>query len=175
MGEMAKKISNVDHAELLNLLNVAYAEEWLAYYQYWVGAQVIEGPMRRAIQKEFMKHAGEELEHAGWLATRIVQLGGTPVLSPGDWEKVAVCRYISPENPFDVELLKQNLASERCAIKRYQEICDLCWGKDYETFSISRKILHQELDHEQDWEDYLKDISSGAKYAKEPQPGNNAE
>ncbi len=96
-------------------------EEWLAYYQYWVGAQVIEGPMRRAIQKEFMKHAGEELEHAGWLATRIIQLGGTPVLSPGDWEKVAVCRYISPENPFDVELLKQNLASERCAVKRYQE------------------------------------------------------
>ena len=56
MGEMAKKISSVDHAELLNLLNVAYAEEWLAYYQYWVGAQVIEGPMRRAIQKEFMKN-----------------------------------------------------------------------------------------------------------------------
>ncbi len=25
MGEMAKKISSVDHAELLNLLNVAYA------------------------------------------------------------------------------------------------------------------------------------------------------
>ena len=30
---MAKKISSVDHAELLNLLNVAYAEAWLAYYQ----------------------------------------------------------------------------------------------------------------------------------------------
>ena len=44
MGEMAKKISNIDNEELLKVLNEAFAEEWLAYYQYWIGAQVIEGP-----------------------------------------------------------------------------------------------------------------------------------
>lgn len=175
MGEMAQKISTVDHAELLNLLNVAYAEEWLAYYQYWVGAQVIEGPMRHSIQKEFMKHANEELKHAEWLATRIIQLGGKPVLSPGNWEKIAICRYMEPEDPFDVELLKQNLASERCAITRYQQICDLCWGKDFETFEISRKILHEELDHEQDWEDYLQDIDTGAEYAQDQQSADTKE
>ena len=67
MGEMAKKISNIDNEELLKVLNEAFAEEWLAYYQYWIGAQVIEGPMRTSIQGEFMKHAKEELEHAEWL------------------------------------------------------------------------------------------------------------
>ena len=36
MGEMAQKISKVDHEELLKVLNMAFAEEWLAYYQYWV-------------------------------------------------------------------------------------------------------------------------------------------
>ena len=134
MGEMAKKISNIDNEELLKVLNEAFAEEWLAYYQYWIGAQVIEGPMRTSIQGEFMKHAKEELEHAEWLAVRIIQLGGTPILNPADWEKTASCKYLAPEDPFDVTLLRQNLDSERCAIKRYQQICDMCWGNDFETF-----------------------------------------
>lgn len=174
MGEMAKKISKLDNNELLKVLNEAFAEEWLAYYQYWIGAQVIEGPMRAAIQSEFMKHAKEELEHAELLATRIIQLGGTPVLTPADWEKTASCKYLSPADPFDVTLLKQNLDSERCAITRYQQICEMCWGKDFETFHISRKILHEELDHEQDWEDYLQDIKHGAQYTKSSQATDKA-
>lgn len=166
MGEAAKRICNVDNKELLKILNEAFSEEWLAYYQYWIGAQVIEGPMRTAIQSEFMEHANEELKHAGWIATRIIQLGGVPVLDPAEWEKKAVCKYAVPSDPFVIALLRQNLGSERCAIKRYQDICDICFGKDFETFEISRKILHEELDHEQDWEDYLNDINSGAKYAE---------
>lgn len=59
MGEMAQKISKVDHEELLKVLNMAFAEEWLAYYQYWVGAQVAVGPMRTSIVEEFMEHANE--------------------------------------------------------------------------------------------------------------------
>lgn len=46
MGEMAKKISKVDNKELLDILNVAYAEEWLAYYQYWIGARAEWFPAR---------------------------------------------------------------------------------------------------------------------------------
>jgi ferritin-like protein len=51
----------------------------------------------------------------------------------------------------------------------------MCWGKDFETFHISRKILHEELDHEQDWEDFLQDIKTGAQYAKNKQPSDKAE
>ncbi len=164
MGKTAEEISNIDNEELLKVLNEAYAEEWLAYYQYWIGAKIIVGPMRTSIESEFEEHAKEELKHAEWLAERIIQLGGTPVLFPADWDKIAECKYMAPENPLDVELLKQNLASERCAIKRYQQICEMCHGKDFETFEISRKILHEELDHEQDWEDFLQDIKSGKEY-----------
>ena len=39
MGEMAKKIVKMDLDELLKVLNEAYSEEWLAYYQYWLGAK----------------------------------------------------------------------------------------------------------------------------------------
>ena len=33
----------LDVDNLLSQLNAALAEEWLAYYQYWVGALVVEG------------------------------------------------------------------------------------------------------------------------------------
>jgi hypothetical protein len=35
--------------KLLNLLNKALADEWLAYYQYWIGAKVVKGPMKDAV------------------------------------------------------------------------------------------------------------------------------
>lgn len=167
MGQMALKISKTDHDELLKILNTAYAEEWLAYYQYWIGAQVATGPMRATITKEFMEHAEEELKHAQWLCARIIQLGGTPILNPNDFEKSALCKYEAPIKPYVLNLLEQNLAAERCAIVRYQQICEMCFGKDFETFRIAEKILKEELKHEQEIGDFAEDIrlsfTQGAK------------
>jgi bacterioferritin len=158
MGQMTQKICNLDKEKLLGILNAAYAEEWLAYYQYWVGAQVIEGPMRNSIQAEFEEHAKEELGHAKKLATRIVQLGGTPLLDPEEWKKKAHCKYAAPTDACAVTLLRQNIDAERCAIQRYQEICDLTFGKDHETYHMAREILSEEIIHEQEFEDYLGDV-----------------
>ena len=151
MGEMAKKIIKLDLDELLKVLNEAYAEEWLAYYQYWLGAKLAYGPERPSVVKEFEEHAGEELKHADWLANRILQLGGTPALSPEDWGRLARCRYIPPKVTDVQTLVKENLASERCAMTE---------GKDYETFRISRKILKEELEHEQEMEDFEADFKN---------------
>ena len=45
MAEIGRSIVKMDVEELLNLLNKALADEWLAYYQYWIGAKVVKGPM----------------------------------------------------------------------------------------------------------------------------------
>lgn len=164
MGERAQEISKVNHDDLLKILNIAYAEEWLAYYQYWVGAQVAVGPMRTTIQKEFLEHAKEEHDHAQKLSDRIIQLGGTPILNPNDWEKMARCKYDEPSDPYVMTLLKQNLEAERCAISRYQGICDMCFGKDYETFRVSEDILREELEHEQEIGDFIEDIQAGTSH-----------
>lgn len=163
MGQAAQKISKVDHDELLRLLNVAYAEEWLAYYQYWIGAQVAVGPMRTTIVKEFLEHAGEELQHAQWLSDRIIQLGGTPVLNPNEFESIALCRYDAPTQPYVMNLLQQNLTAERCAVGRYQQICDMCFGKDHDTYRMAAKILKEELEHEQEIGDFEEDIRLGVE------------
>ncbi len=166
MGEMAQKIIKIDKDEIVKELNAAFAEEWLAYYQYWVGAQVATGPMRTSVTEEFEEHANEELKHAKWLSERIIQLGGTPVLDPGNWKTVANCKYDAPLDPYVVTLLQQNLIAERCAVARYQKICDITFGKDYETYRISAKILKEELEHEQEIGDFIDDIDITVKHLK---------
>ena len=158
MGNFAQKISKVEKKDLIEILQCAFAEEWLAYYQYWIGAKIAEGLERPKVEAEFEEHATEELKHADWLADRLIQLGENPILDPKDWLKYAKCKYEKPENGDTKILVAQNLSSERCAIERYQQICEICQHKDYETFRLARKILKEELEHEQEMEDFETDF-----------------
>ena len=94
MGKKAIAIANLDVEKLIQMLNEALAEEWLAYYQYWIGARIMEGPMRSEVEPELLLHANEELAHAELVVNRILQLGGTPILSPMLWQEIgrASCR-----------------------------------------------------------------------------------
>ena len=79
----------IDVPDLIDQLNAALSEEWLAYYQYWIGSFVVEGAMRGNVQNEFREHAVEELNHANLLASRIIELEGVPVLDPINWSDLA--------------------------------------------------------------------------------------
>ena len=167
MGEMAQKIAKNDTTELLNILNMAFAEEWLAYYQYWLGAQLAVGPMRPSVADEFIEHANEELKHAQMLCNRIIQLGGTPVLNPDEWSHAASCKYDEPKDPYVMKLLEQNLTAERCAVARYQKICELTFGKDFTTYALSADILREELEHEEELNAYKDDIEATFNHQNE--------
>ncbi|GAB6108507.1 ferritin-like domain-containing protein [Fusibacter bizertensis] len=158
MGKKGIAIANLDVEKLIQMLNEALAEEWLAYYQYWVGARVMEGPMRSEVEPELLLHATQEFGHAELLINRILQLGGTPLLSPSLWLDYARCPYEAPTDPYIEEILKQNLNGERCAIQRYEEIAEFTNGKDYSTYQLAITILNDEIEHEHDIEDFLKDI-----------------
>ena len=158
MGEKSVRIAQLDVEKLIELLNAALAEEWLAYYQYWIGARVMEGPMRSEVEPELLLHATEELGHAELVVGRILQLGGTPVLTPADWMKLSACEYAVPSDPYIETILEQNLDGERCAIERYQQIAAFTEGKDYATYQMAVNILNDELEHEEDIESWLKDI-----------------
>ena len=150
MKQVSAEVLNLDVQKLIEMLNAALCEEWLAYYQYWVGARVTEGPMRSEIESEMLKHADD----------RIIQLGGTPVLSPDQWMKMARCKYEAPTDPYIETVLEQNLRGERCAIKRYQDIADFTRGIDYTTAKMAVEILEDELEHEQDIISFQRDITS---------------
>lgn len=148
----------IDIPELLSQLNAALSEEWLAFYQYWIGAQIVEGAMRSDVQREFEEHAMEEFAHAKLLSDRIIQLEGAPVLDPSQWATLARCKYQVPLNCDVVNLLKQNISGERCAVIRYEEIATMTNNLDYTTCDIAKRIMADEEKHEQDLQDCLRDV-----------------
>ncbi len=158
MGKQAIKVASVDVKKLIKMLNAALSEEWLAYYQYWIGARLMEGPMRSEVEPELLLHADQELNHAVLVANRIIQLGGTPVINPTQWTKFARCAYDEPSDPYIEVILDQNLKGERCAIQRYQEIADFTAGKDHSTHQMAVQIMNEELEHENDIEAWITDI-----------------
>jgi bacterioferritin len=158
MGTIGRKIIGMDVDELLRLLNAAYASEWLAYYQYWLGAKLIKGPMKDAVAAELNLHATEELNHAVLLAGRIIQLGGTPVLNPKAWFDLSPCAYDAPEDPYVAVILDQNIAGEQCAITSYKQLMDITKDKDMVTYNLALTILEQEVEHEEDLQSLKEDL-----------------
>ena len=128
MGTKGIEILGINAEELIAELNKALADEWL------------------------------ELRHADMLSSRILQLGGTPVLSPADWEKLSHCGYDAPEDPFVKKILEQNIKGEQCAIQVYNSILQMVKDKDPVTYNIVLQILTDEIEHEDDLQAVMEDI-----------------
>lgn len=157
-GREILKDLGIDIPELIMMLNKALADEWLAYYQYWIGAKVAVGVPKEAVVAELIQHAADELRHAGMLADRIIQLGGTPLLEPKAWLEWTNCGYDKPSNPDVRVLLDQNIKGEQCAINVYKKIMDYTKDKDPVTYNLSLQIITDEVMHEEDLEAIKKDI-----------------
>jgi bacterioferritin len=158
MGTKAKELVGADVKKILTLLNKAFADEWLAYYQYWIGAKVACGQMRGAVTSELEQHATEELGHAGLLVDRIIQLGGTPLLKPEEWYKETNCGYDAPIDASVKTLLKQNIKGEQCAIDVYNKIAKATKDTDIVTYQLALEIMKDEIEHEEDLEALLQDM-----------------
>lgn len=158
MAEIGRSIVKMNVDELIILLNKALADEWLAYYQYWIGAKVVKGPMKDAVIGELTLHATEELSHAELIATRIIQLGGVPVLSPIEWSKITNCGYDEPSDPYVKVILEQNIKGEQCAIRTYSKLLDITREADPVTYNIILTIISQEVEHEEDLSALKEDL-----------------
>jgi bacterioferritin len=160
MGTKGRQIVGMDINELLEMLNKAFADEWLAYYQYWLGAKIVKGPMKDAVASELLIHATEELNHANLLAMRIIQLGGTPLISPDKWLNNSHCGYDAPTNAFVKEILTQNIKGEQCAIDVYQKLLKIVRDVDPVTYNMVLTILQDEVEHEEDLQSLDEDLES---------------
>jgi bacterioferritin len=159
---MAKRgisiLKGIEAQRVVDLLNKAYCDEWLAYYQYFIESKVVKGIMKDAAITELDQHAADELRHATMVADRIIQLDGTPVLHPADWLKQANCAYEAPENPDVMAVLEQAIKGEQCAIGVYSEILDITREKDIITYDMVSQILADEVEHEEDLQALYEDI-----------------
>lgn len=170
MGTKGRSIVGMDVDKLLGLLNKAYSDEWLAYYQYWLGAKIVKGPMKDAVIAELMQHSADELRHADMVAMRIIQLGGTPVTKPEDWYKQTNCGYEAPDDPDVEKILEQNIKGEQCAISVYKKMIETTINVDPVTYNMVLQILQDEVEHEEDLQSLQEDlemmVKSAAAWAK---------
>lgn len=158
MGTKGTEIVGMDVKALIELLNKAFADEWLAYYQYWLGSKVAKGPMKEAVIAELLQHSADELRHADMLTARIIQLGGIPVTKPEEWYKWTNCGYDAPDDPFVKTLLEQNIKGEQCAIGVYKSLLEKTMSGDPVTYNIALQILQDEVEHEEDLQALQEDF-----------------
>jgi bacterioferritin len=130
---------------LIALLNEDLALEYAAAIQYTQHAASLDG-LYFAFTQELRDHADEELKHARALNEHITYLGGIPSAKVGDV-------FTFSDN---VDMLKQDLESEKTAIQRYEErIGQAREAKDFCTESVLLGILKDEVSHATDLEAIL--------------------
>jgi len=159
MGKTAKEIVELDVNEVVEELNKALADEWLAYFQYLNGAKIVNGRMFPVVVKELQAIAAEELEHADELTERIIQLGGKPIVDPKDVLAKTNCGYEAPTEDIP-KVLKDAIKGEGCAIKVYNKIAKMTKDKDVVTYNLIIHIMEEEIDHEERFENILGALES---------------
>ncbi len=157
MGKKGRNIVKIEISELVEDLNKAFADEWLAFYQYWLSSRLVAGPGAASIAAAFEKAAKDELEHASELAARIGELGGTPLLNPSQWFEKANCAYIEPpDEPSQwQEMVKDAADAEVGAIEVYERLARKTQKGDVVTYQLLVHILAEEVGHEEMFENML--------------------
>ena len=142
--------------QLINKLVTAFADEWMASYQYWMAAKLVQGAKTPKVVAELIQHYQDESRHADMIAKRLIELGGDFRMFPKDWHKIGGCHYDSITDTKVDTVLKENINGEQCAINFYQNLLSMVKGKDKKTYDIILKILNDEIEHKQDLEKLQK-------------------
>ena len=73
---------HADRAQVIKVLNDVLATEIVCVLRYKSHFYLSKGLDAEPARAEFLQHAGEEQQHADWVAERITQLGGEPNFDP---------------------------------------------------------------------------------------------
>jgi bacterioferritin len=98
------------------ILILHIADEWLAHYQYFLYAQIIEGIDAETLKEKLEQQSNDEMNHAKELINRILELDGKPTTN---LLEASTCGFSEPpEDPSDlVHMIELVLEGERCAIE----------------------------------------------------------
>ncbi|HXF81091.1 MAG TPA: ferritin-like domain-containing protein [Usitatibacter sp.] len=148
-----------DRKKVLELLNEALATEIVCTLRYRHDYYMARGLKAQIAAQEFLEHADQEMEHAGRIAERIVQLGGEPDFNPQNVTARSHAEYrLGKSLP---EMIKENLVAERIAIDSYREMAHYIGEDDPTTRRMLESILEVEEEHADDLADLLDAMPGG--------------
>ncbi|MBI4336958.1 MAG: ferritin [Chloroflexi bacterium] len=159
MGKKGREIvqSKLDVNGLIEDLQHAYADEWLAHYYYLLATNLAAGLNADAVANRLRSQANDELGHAHRIAQRIIQLGGDLPRDFAQLPRLANCKtFVMPENPADLKgIINAVLAAERCAIDVYLALAEKTRHADPVTHELAESLLADEVDDEEEFENLL--------------------
>jgi len=142
-----------DRKKVLELLNEALATEIVCTLRYRHDHYMARGLKAKVAATEFLEHAEQEMDHAGRIAERIVQLGGEPDFDPQKVSGRSHAEYRLGKSLQD--MIKENLVAERIAIETYRDMVRYFGDKDPTTRVLIERILEKEEEHANDMTDLL--------------------
>jgi len=155
-----------DRKTVLKILNEALATEIVCVLRYKRHYFMASGINAKSVAAEFLEHANEEQGHADEIATRIVQLGGAPNLSPEGMLTRSHSEYVEGENL--VDMIQEDLVAERIAIDTYREIIQYLGNDDPTTRRMIEGILASEEEHAEDLGSLLEELGKKGEPARQP-------
>ncbi|MBD3191399.1 MAG: ferritin [Candidatus Heimdallarchaeota archaeon] len=143
-------VKDLDVDKVIEQLNKAYADEWVAFYQYLTMAFIATGHRAFAFANAVKDIAMVELEHLEELAERMNQLGTQPIIPISELNEKANCKFPKkiPEETDLEGMAKLILHDERCAIEVYDKIMEMTKDKDTVTYNLALHIIEEEIEHE---------------------------
>ncbi len=141
---------------VVKVLNEVLATEIVCVLRYKRHYYTAQGMNADAARAEFLQHAGEEQQHADWVAERITQLGGEPNYNPQGLAERAHSEYDASKNLTD--MIKEDLVAERIAIESYSEVIRWLGNDDSTTRVMIEQILKMEEEHADDLANLLVKI-----------------
>jgi bacterioferritin len=137
-----------DRQTVLRLLNEALATEIVCILRYKRHYHTATGIHAQAVAQEFLEHANEEQAHSDQIASRIVQLGGSPNFNPEGILTRSHAEYVEGETL--VDMIREDLVAERIAIDSYAEMVRYIGDADPTTRRMMEQILAAEEEHADD-------------------------
>jgi ferritin-like protein len=166
MAKVAREMverAGVDVDELVKLLVKNAAAELTTYYYYTILRANLIGLKGEGVKEIAETARLEDQNHFEALIPRIYELGGELPNDMKEFHDISGCPPSHlPEVPTDVMgILEALVNAERCAVRQYTNICNITAGKDHRTYDLSLSILHEEIQHEAWFSEFLGEGPSG--------------
>jgi ferritin-like protein len=165
--------AGVDVEKLLDLLVRNASAELTTFYYYTILRVNLIGLEGEGLKQIAEDARIEDRNHFEALVPRIYELGGKLPADMVEFHNISACPPAKlPANPKDINaMLEVLLKAEQCAVRGYTQICDMTCGKDHRTYDLSLAILHEEIEHEAWFSDFLGHGPSG-HYSREGRPNS---
>lgn len=166
MAKVTRKMvedSGIDVDELVETLVQNASAELTTFYYYTILRVNLTGHKGEGLKTIAEDARIEDRNHFEALIPRIYELGGKLPQHMKEFHDVSGCPpALLPDDPEDVDqILEVLVEAERCAVRQYTEICKWTSGKDPRTYDLAKAILHEEIQHESWFSEFLEEGPSG--------------